>query len=86
MEQIASHSGRESTVLYNSVSLDTWELACVVTVFLPVVQNKFEGIFSNQGSNLCPLHWQADSYALHHQGSPKTMAFKRNIKIQGPTN
>ena len=28
------------------------------------------GIFSDQGSNLCPLHWQADSYALHHQGSP----------------
>ena len=27
------------------------------------------GIFSDQGSNLCPLHWQADSYALHHQGS-----------------
>lgn len=78
--------GRESTVLYNSVSLDTWEPACVVTVFLLVVQNKFEGIFSNQRSNLCPLHWQEDSYPLPHQGSPKTMAFKGNIKIQGPTN
>ena len=22
-----------------------------------------------QGSNLCLLHWQADSYSLHHQGS-----------------
>ena len=28
------------------------------------------GIFPNQGSNLCPLHWQADSQPLHHQGSP----------------
>ena len=28
------------------------------------------GIFPDQGSNLCPVHWQADSYALHHQGSP----------------
>ena len=28
------------------------------------------GIFPDQGSNLCPLHWQADSQPLHHQGSP----------------
>ena len=28
------------------------------------------GIFLDWGSNLCPLHWQADSYPLHHQGSP----------------
>ena len=28
------------------------------------------GIFLDQGSNLCPLHWQADSYPLDHQGSP----------------
>ncbi|CAI9160100.1 unnamed protein product [Rangifer tarandus platyrhynchus] len=24
----------------------------------------------DQGSNLCPLHWPADSYPLCHQGSP----------------
>ena len=29
------------------------------------------GIFPDQGSNLCPLHWQADSQPLRHQGSPK---------------
>ena len=29
------------------------------------------GIFSDQGSNLRPLHWQADSQPLRHQGSPK---------------
>ena len=28
------------------------------------------GIFPDQGSNLCPLHQQADSQPLHHQGSP----------------
>ena len=28
------------------------------------------GIFPNQGSNPCPLHWQADSQPLRHQGSP----------------
>ena len=28
------------------------------------------GILSDQGSNPCPLHWQADSQQLRHQGSP----------------
>ena len=28
------------------------------------------GIFRDQGSNSCPLHWQADSQPLRHQGSP----------------
>ena len=27
-------------------------------------------IFLDQGSNSCPLHWQADSYPLCHQQSP----------------
>ena len=27
-------------------------------------------IFPDQGLNPCPLHWQADSQPLHHQGSP----------------
>ena len=29
------------------------------------------GIFSDQGSNPCLLHWQADSLPLSHQGSPE---------------
>ena len=29
------------------------------------------GIFPDQGSNPCPLHWQADSQPLRHQGNPK---------------
>ena len=28
------------------------------------------GIFPDQGSSPCPLHWQADSQPLCHQGSP----------------
>ena len=28
------------------------------------------GIFPDHGSNPCALHWQADSQALRHQGSP----------------
>ena len=30
------------------------------------------GILPDQGSNPCPLHRQADSQPLRHQGSPKT--------------
>ena len=33
------------------------------------------GIFPDQGSNLCPLHWQADSQPLSHQGSPLYFCF-----------
>ena len=33
------------------------------------------GIFPDQGSNPCPLHWQADSQPLRHQGSPNTEHF-----------
>ena len=31
------------------------------------------GILPDQGSNPCPLHWQADSQPLRHQGSPLTV-------------
>ena len=31
--------------------------------------------FQEQESNLCPLHWQADSYPLCHQGSPSCLVF-----------
>ena len=37
------------------------------------------GIFPDQGSNPCPLHWQADSQPLRHQGSPERVFF---IKIK----
>ena len=33
------------------------------------------GIFPDQGSNPCPLHWQADSQPLRHQGSPILFIF-----------
>ena len=32
---------------------------------------KAYGIFLDQGSNLCLLHWQADSLPLSHQGNPE---------------
>ena len=34
------------------------------------------GILPNQGSNPCPLNWQADSQPLCHQGSPKGTLLK----------
>ena len=33
------------------------------------------GIFPDQGPNPCPLHWQADSQPLRHQGSPGLLYF-----------
>ena len=33
------------------------------------------GIFPDQGSNPCPLHWQADPQPLCHQGSPVFLLF-----------
>ena len=37
------------------------------------------GVFPEQGSNLCPLHWQVDSYPLHHWGSPSPLFLKARI-------
>ena len=34
------------------------------------------GIFPDQGLNPCPLHWQADSQPLRHQGSPCMYLFE----------
>ena len=33
------------------------------------------GILPDQGSNPCPLHWQADSKPLRHQGSPPSSLY-----------
>ena len=35
------------------------------------------GIFPDQGSNPCVLHWQADSQPLRHQGSPQILILNR---------
>ena len=41
------------------------------------------GVFLDQGSNLCPLQWQADSLPLDHQGSPNSSIFL-NAFVLGP--
>ena len=45
------------------------------------------GIFPDQGLNPCPLHWQADSQPLRHQGSPVLHSFLwlNNIPLYGYT-
>ena len=37
------------------------------------------GILPDQGSNPHPLHWQADSQPLCHQGSPKIITFVKEL-------
>ena len=42
------------------------------------------GILTDQGSNPCPLHWQADSQPLRHQGSPKLIFKTQKFRIVSP--
>ena len=44
------------------------------------------GIFPDQGSNPCPLHWQADSQPLRHQGSPASPFVKQGRRPHWPTS
>ena len=39
------------------------------------------GILPDQGSNPCPLHWQAESQPLRHQGSPICFKLYSNVII-----
>ena len=39
------------------------------------------GIFPDQGSNQRPLHWQADSYPLCHQGSSTNSKFNNHFRL-----
>ena len=40
------------------------------------------GILPDQGSNPCPLHWQADSQPLRHQGNPKVTLFFKKVTLK----
>ena len=63
MGSVVTASGTSST---GSLDVAHW-LSCSVAC----------GLFPDQGLSLCPLHWQADSYLLYHQGSPlSVLAFK----------
>ena len=40
------------------------------------------GITQDQGLNLCPLPWQADSYPQHHQGSSSFIFWAPTLCVQ----
>ena len=40
------------------------------------------GILPDQGSNPCPLHWQAGSQPLRHQGSPRAWILKECVFVK----
>ena len=40
------------------------------------------GNLPDQRSKMCPLHWQADSYPLHHQESPKKCIFLNKFETR----
>lgn len=44
------------------------------------------GIFWGQGSNLCPLHWQAGFQPLDHRGSPCSEILLKGIYWFGKTS
>ena len=45
------------------------------------------GIFPDRGTNPCPLHWQADSQPLCHQGSPEeVLRTIPNVTLMLPSN
>ena len=41
-------------------------------------------ILPDQGSNPCPLHWQADSQPLRHQGRPRAPFIEHMFHIHRP--
>ncbi|KAJ8797144.1 hypothetical protein J1605_017372 [Eschrichtius robustus] len=56
-------------MMKNSVSTGSRRAGSVVVAHGPSCSTA-RGIFPDQGWNPCPLHWQADSQPLRHQGSP----------------
>ena len=44
----------------------------------------WQGIFPDQGSNPRPLHWQADSLPLDHQGRPHTHSSSQLRWVRNP--
>ena len=51
------------------------ERAASVVTACKLTYSEACGIFPHQESNPCPLYWQADSYPLHCQGSPRFICF-----------
>ena len=78
------HSSSRCASLSLSQPLLLWSTgsrrACSVVVAHGPRSSAACGIFPNQGSNPCSLHWQADSQPLRHQGIPDVVFFLRRPK------
>ena len=55
-----------------------WGVRVSVVVALGLCCPGAHGILLDQGLNPCPLHWQADSQPLDHQGSPSSLHYNKN--------
>ena len=62
------------------IAVCKWQSAGSVVVVHGLSCSQACGIFPDQGSNPCPLHRQANSYPLSHQGSPSNL-FSLNTLI-----
>ena len=72
---LVATSGGYTFLWWGSFSLQ-WLLLFTSGVAAPELScTSTYGIFPYQRSDLCPLHWQADSYPLDHQGSPHLASF-----------
>ena len=64
------HSSSRCVGLSLSRPLLLWSAGSVIVAHGPSCSAAC-GILPDQGSNPCPLHWQADSQLLRHHGSPE---------------
>ena len=72
---VAVHRLLIAVVFLVALSKGFRELAGSAVVTRRLSCPKACGIFTDQGLNPCPLHWQADSYPLGHQGRPSSLTF-----------
>ena len=77
------HSSSRCTGLSLSRPLPLWSTGSRRTGSVVVAHGPSRsaacGTVPDQGSNPCPLHWQADSQPLRHQGSPNIFPFKATL-------
>ena len=83
LKRLSGSSSRVSVAAQAFFSCSAWAShyggfpCCRAVVALGLIYPKACEIFPDQRLNLCPLHWQVDSYPLRHQGSPYKSSFYR---------
>ena len=79
-----SHGSCRARTLDASWQLQSTGSRCVgsVVVVYRLSCSKTCGIFPDQGSNPCSLHWQVDSQPLDHRGSTYMVVFPLSVVLQ----